>query len=589
MKKQIFLGMVFLCLLAVLVSCGQGENAASVKLRMPQNVVAANGVLTWDAVAGATAYVVTVQGVEYRVTDCRFSLSDLAESGIYTLQVRAVGEGNTSPSTTATAYYTVAAAGDDPGGKEEDPLPEEHPTIGLSYTLLEDGSGYAVTEGTANMRGRVVIPDTYCGLPVVRVDFFAWELEKNAVTTSIRFPKHLKALRENICRYYVALREVEIPAGVQSIPAAAFEECRSLQRVVLPEGIASIVNYAFRGCRSLREIVIPEGVSKIGKEAFVDCTNLQRAELPSTLRSLENSVFYNCEKLAEIHLPEGLTEIGENVCSNTAVSRVVIPSTVSHLPRCFRGCRNLTEAVIPEGITVDGAFFGSPFLEAYPATPIGLIIINHSVVDYRGTAEELRAEDFPSHVTYIGAGAFAGNETIRRVTLPDDVQMGEFTFNRCPYLRYLCLPRNLRSIPKNTASYCPELREIILPERVEVIGSYAFYYANRPKDDQRDPEDYIPLIVLPDTVTTIEDLAFSYSAMLGLVLPKNLVVTRSSFYSRLPHKLFYAGSKADFAKVSVRCNTPDESFYPYLYYYSETAPTEEGNYWHYVDGVPTPW
>ena len=25
------------------------------------------------------------------------------------------------------------------------------------------------------------------------------------------------------------------------------------------------------------------------------------------------------------------------------------------------------------------------------------------------------------------------------------------------------------------------------------------------------------------------------------------------------------------------------------YFYSETAPTEEGNFWHYVDGKPTPW
>ncbi len=25
------------------------------------------------------------------------------------------------------------------------------------------------------------------------------------------------------------------------------------------------------------------------------------------------------------------------------------------------------------------------------------------------------------------------------------------------------------------------------------------------------------------------------------------------------------------------------------YYYSETQPTEPGNYWHYVDGKPTPW
>ena len=26
-----------------------------------------------------------------------------------------------------------------------------------------------------------------------------------------------------------------------------------------------------------------------------------------------------------------------------------------------------------------------------------------------------------------------------------------------------------------------------------------------------------------------------------------------------------------------------------IYYYSETQPTDTGNYWHYVDGVPTPW
>ncbi len=25
------------------------------------------------------------------------------------------------------------------------------------------------------------------------------------------------------------------------------------------------------------------------------------------------------------------------------------------------------------------------------------------------------------------------------------------------------------------------------------------------------------------------------------------------------------------------------------YYYSATAPTTSGNYWHYVNGKPTPW
>ena len=26
-----------------------------------------------------------------------------------------------------------------------------------------------------------------------------------------------------------------------------------------------------------------------------------------------------------------------------------------------------------------------------------------------------------------------------------------------------------------------------------------------------------------------------------------------------------------------------------IYYYTETEPTEAGNYWHYVEGIPTRW
>ena len=53
--------------------------------------------------------------------------------------------------------------------------------------------------------------------------------------------------------------------------------------------------------------------------------------------------------------------------------------------------------------------------------------------------------------------------------------------------------------------------------------------------------------------------------------------------------------KTDFSKVTLFFN-PEESI-PYeegeftatVYYYRESQPTEEGNYWHYVEGAPTPW
>jgi hypothetical protein len=41
--------------------------------------------------------------------------------------------------------------------------------------------------------------------------------------------------------------------------------------------------------------------------------------------------------------------------------------------------------------------------------------------------------------------------------------------------------------------------------------------------------------------------------------------------------IFLGGWNGDVGNESVR------------YYYSESEPTENGNFWHYVDGVPTAW
>jgi len=53
-------------------------------------------------------------------------------------------------------------------------------------------------------------------------------------------------------------------------------------------------------------------------------------------------------------------------------------------------------------------------------------------------------------------------------------------------------------------------------------------------------------------------------------------------------EVFYAGSAADWSSITV-----GEDNYQLTsatrYFYSEEEPTESGNYWHYVDGVPTVW
>lgn len=52
--------------------------------------------------------------------------------------------------------------------------------------------------------------------------------------------------------------------------------------------------------------------------------------------------------------------------------------------------------------------------------------------------------------------------------------------------------------------------------------------------------------------------------------------------------VYYNGTKEDWNKIAIdlyNTNLTNAT----RYYYSETEPTTDGNYWHYVNGVPTVW
>lgn len=55
-------------------------------------------------------------------------------------------------------------------------------------------------------------------------------------------------------------------------------------------------------------------------------------------------------------------------------------------------------------------------------------------------------------------------------------------------------------------------------------------------------------------------------------------------------KVYYKGTKSDWSKISVE-NKNTKLTAATRYYYSETKPTDQGNYWHYdTDGVtPVIW
>ena len=91
---------------------------------------------------------------------------------------------------------------------------------------------------------------------------------------------------------------VDIPEGVKTIGAHAFEDCRSLTTVSFPRTLKSISEYAFDHCSSLDNVdLLHTNLQELGERAFCDCSELTSMTIPDSLQTLGRWVFAGSSKL----------------------------------------------------------------------------------------------------------------------------------------------------------------------------------------------------------------------------------------------------------------------------------------------------
>lgn len=304
--------------------------------------------------------------------------------------------------------------------------------------------------------------------------------------------------------------------------------------LVIPNGIKSISEYAFVGCSSLKSVTIPESLSYIGNMAFYNCTGLERINISSLEKWCSINFYHRYYDGVDNFSPTSnpLYYAHNLFLNGKLVTDLNIPDNITSIDTVFAGS-SITSVSIPDSIT---SINTSAFLDCSNLTSI---TIPDTVIRIEDKAfyncSSLTSVIIPDSVTNIGESAFEGCNSLTNIIIPNSANIHRSAFSNCRSLTHISIPDGTTGIGWETFRGCINLKSITMSRNVTYIGAYAFWYCSL-------------------------------------------------------RIIYYKGTADDFKKITI--DSYNSSLWDATkYYYSETKPTEEGNYWHYdTDGVtPVIW
>ncbi len=406
---------------------------------------------------------------------------------------------------------------------------------------------------------------------------------------------------------------IEIPNTITKVGNYQFYGFNGVTSITLPNNLISIGTSAFYDCSNLESITIPNSVTSIGEDAFSECNSLEYATIPAiAIPSLPKNI------VKEVVVTNGNT-IEEAAFSNfSSLERIVLPRSIKSIgSNAFGGCNSLISITIPfvgsSIVATSNTHFGSIFgassssdQSKYVPESLKEVIItggeyftNESFLD----CNSIESITIPKSITSIGTNVFYNCSGLKRVyyegsiedwcklSFHDNAYGNPMYYSSHFYLKNsnneweevtsIEIPKNITTIGEFQFLGFNNVRSIILPEGIKSIKKSAF---NRCSG--------LESINLPETITSIGEYAFSKCEnLIRVVLPNKISkIENYTFYDCESMKeVYYKGSSPEWESIAV-ADYGNEAFTNItIFYYFETEPAEEGNYWHYVDGIVTKW
>ena len=440
---------------------------------------------------------------------------------------------------------------------------------------------YASFVGCSSLQYNVYSNGNYLGNSKNPYLIFVNTIDKGIKENNIN--SQTKIIYSNAFENCSSLEHIMIPASVVNIGIGAFSECTSLKSVTYARDsqLTFINNYAFKYCKDLESIIIPKNVIYISEYAFDYCTSLKtiivdedneiydsrndcnaiietstntlikgcsETIIPNDIDTIGTRAFHYCISLIDITIPDGVKNVDSFAfyyCNS--LIRVEIPKSVKKIDQdAFTDCRNLESIIVDEDNEIyDSRNYCNAIIETSTNTLIkgcGKTIIPNDIVSIGARAfywdETLEFIKIPANVIDIGAGAFYNCFNLESISFAEDSKLssiGDSAFYNCILIESLTIPNNVKSIGYSAFANCNRLENIVIPNSVISIGYNSFY-------------------------------------------PLNSL-----------NNVYYIGSEKEWGYITID-HSNDSVFLEKIFYFSETEPELNGNYWHYdSDGNPVKW
>ena len=302
------------------------------------------------------------------------------------------------------------------------------------------------------------------------------------------------------------VKTVTIPEGVRLIEYHAFHGCTALTTVVLPSSLEEMTENTFYQCTNLKTVSLDTAnskLTKIGQYSFAYCEKLTGFDIPSSLKELEEGVFFRCSSLKKIIIPDTVEKIDRSAfyeCTN--VIEIKIPGTVKEASDiALVGCEKVITAELPISMVTLANLQRSDDLETLVIVDDGSTELPDK--DALNEKKKLKKVVFPDSLTSIPRAFCRSVSALEEVKLPANLKIiSNASFSECTNLKTIDLPDTVTEIGAFAFADCTSLKDFTIPDGIKSIGEEAFYNSG------------ITSLVVPESVETIDKLAFSHMANL---------------------------------------------------------------------------